>query len=30
MDPILHKKWTGVDNKLILENLKVLIKKKRL
>jgi pyruvate formate lyase activating enzyme len=29
MDPILHKKWTGVDNKLILENLKVLIDKKK-
>lgn len=25
IDPILHKKWTGVDNRLILENLKVLI-----
>jgi len=24
MNPVLHKKWTGVDNKLILENLKVL------
>lgn len=22
MDPVQHKKWTGVDNKLILENLK--------
>jgi pyruvate formate lyase activating enzyme len=25
MDPVLHKKWTGVDNKRILENLKILI-----
>lgn len=24
MDPVLHKKWTGVDNKLIFENLKIL------
>jgi len=24
MDPIQHKKWTGVDNRLILKNLKVL------
>jgi pyruvate formate lyase activating enzyme len=28
MDPVQHKKWTGVDNKLILENLKVLVDKK--
>lgn len=27
MDPVQHKKWTGVDNKLILENLKFLIDK---
>jgi pyruvate formate lyase activating enzyme len=25
MDPVQHKKWTGVDNKRILENLKILI-----
>jgi pyruvate formate lyase activating enzyme len=25
MDPVLHKKWTGVDNKCIMENLKILI-----
>ena len=24
MDPIQHKKWTGVDNRLILKNLKIL------
>ena len=24
MDPVQHKKWTGVDNRLILKNLKVL------
>ena len=24
MDPVQHKKWTGKDNKLILENLKIL------
>lgn len=24
MDPVQHKKWTGVENKLILENLKIL------
>ncbi len=24
MDPVKHKKWTGVSNKLILENLKIL------
>jgi pyruvate formate lyase activating enzyme len=24
MDPDKHKKWTGVDNKLILENLNIL------
>jgi pyruvate formate lyase activating enzyme len=28
MNPVQHKKWTGVDNKLILENLKVLADKK--
>ncbi len=27
-DPVQHKKWTGVENKLILENLKVLVDKK--
>ncbi len=26
MDPIQHKKWTGVDNRLILKNLKELVK----
>lgn len=25
MDPFQHKKWIGVDNKLILENLKILV-----
>lgn len=24
MDPVKHKKWTGVDNRLILKNLKIL------
>jgi pyruvate formate lyase activating enzyme len=24
MDPVQHKKWTGVDNRLILKNLKIL------
>ena len=24
MDPVQHKKWTGVDNRLILRNLKIL------
>jgi pyruvate formate lyase activating enzyme len=27
MDPIQHKKWTGVDNRLILKNLKLLAEK---
>jgi len=26
MDPLQHKKWTGVDNRLILKNLKMLVK----
>jgi pyruvate formate lyase activating enzyme len=26
MDSVLHKKWTGVGNKLILDNLKILAK----
>jgi len=25
MDPVQHKKWTGVDNRLILKNLKMLV-----
>lgn len=27
MDPVQHKKWTGLDNRLILKNLKILAEK---